>query len=77
MEMEQNIGDTAVEPAVEPSRAEIDALTAPVVIEFGTSWCTHCQAAQPLIAAAFAKYPAIRLNQQRRSPGFAGEAVEV
>ncbi len=43
----------------EPTRAEIDALNAPTVLEFGTAWCGHCQAAQPLIAAAFADYPQV------------------
>lgn len=55
--MEQSAGDAVVEP----TRAEIDALTEPVVLEFGTSWCTHCQAARPLISEALAAYPAIRL----------------
>ena len=41
----------------EPTRAEIDALTAPTALEFGTAWCGYCQEAQPLIAAAFADYP--------------------
>jgi thioredoxin 1 len=41
----------------EPTRAEIDALDAPTVLQFGTPWCGHCQAAQPFIAAAFADYP--------------------
>ena len=41
----------------EPSRAEIDALTGPAVVEFGAPWCPHCQGAQPLIAAAFAGHP--------------------
>lgn len=40
--------------AHEPSRAEIDAIEQPVVIEFGTPWCGHCQAAQVLIGEAFA-----------------------
>jgi thioredoxin 1 len=43
----------------EPARAEIDALSAPTVLEFGTAWCGYCQGAQPLIAAAFADYPQI------------------
>ena len=40
----------------EPSRAEIDALTGSVLIEFGAPWCGHCQAAQPLISEALADY---------------------
>ena len=43
----------------EPTRAEIDALDAPTVLQFSTPWCGHCQAAQPFIAAAFADYPQI------------------
>ena len=45
--------------AVEPSREEIDALKGPAVLEFGTSWCGHCRAAQPHIAAALADHPAV------------------
>lgn len=37
----------------EPARAEIDALAGPVLLEFGTPWCPHCQGAQALIEAAF------------------------
>jgi thioredoxin 1 len=43
----------------EPIRDEIDALTSPTVLEFGTDWCGFCQEAQPLISAAFANYPQI------------------
>ena len=43
----------------EPTRAEIDALDAPTVLQFGTAWCGHCQAAEPLIATAFTDYPQI------------------
>lgn len=46
--------------ATEPARAEIDALTEPAVLEFGTPWCGFCRAAQPLIAAAYADHPAVR-----------------
>lgn len=46
--------------AVEPPRAEIDALQGPAVLEFGTAWCGHCRAAQPLIAQAFEGHPDVR-----------------
>ncbi len=46
--------------AVEPARAQIDALEGPVVLEFGTAWCGYCRAAQPLIAAAFTRHPGVR-----------------
>ena len=43
----------------EPTRAEIDALKTPTVLEFSTAWCGYCQTAQPFIAEAFADYPQI------------------
>jgi thioredoxin 1 len=44
----------------EPTRAEVDALPGPTVLEFGATWCEHCQGAQPAIAAAFAEYTDVR-----------------
>ena len=43
----------------EPSRAEVDALPGPAVLEFGTPWCGWCRAAQPLIAQALAAHPGV------------------
>jgi len=43
-----------------PERAELDALSGPLVVEFGTDWCGFCRAAQPLIAQAFQGHGAIR-----------------
>jgi len=46
--------------SAEPSRAQIDALAGPVMLEFGTAWCGHCRAAQPHIALALADHPNVR-----------------
>lgn len=43
----------------EPLREVVDATAGPLVLEFGTSWCGYCQAAQPLIERAFAQHPGV------------------
>ena len=45
---------------IEPTRAEIDALDGPAMLEFGSPGCGFCRAAQRLLAAAFADYPDVR-----------------
>ena len=37
-----------------PTRADVDALPGLTVLEFGTTWCGHCRAAQSAIAEALA-----------------------
>jgi thioredoxin 1 len=44
----------------EPARAEVEALTGPALVEFGSPSCGHCQRAQPLLAAALAGHPDLR-----------------
>lgn len=44
----------------EPERAEIDSLTGPTLLEFGSPGCGHCRAAQPLLASAFASHSGVR-----------------
>ena len=48
-----NVSNTLQEPA----RAEVDAISGPAVIEFGSWSCGICRAAQPAIEAARAAYP--------------------
>jgi thioredoxin 1 len=44
----------------EPTRAEVDAFTGPTLLEFGSSGCGFCRAAQADIAAAVRKHPGLR-----------------
>lgn len=46
--------------AREPTRAEVDALQGPVMLEFGASWCPHCTRAQAAIAAALVHHSGVR-----------------
>ncbi len=52
-----------------PTREEIDATQGPVLLEFGTGWCGHCQAAAPAIAEALAEQPAVRHIKVEDGPG--------
>ena len=44
----------------EPARAEVEKLEGATVLEFGSPWCGHCRAAQPLIAQAFVEHRDVR-----------------
>ena len=44
----------------EPTRAEVDAMIGPAVLEFGTTWCGYCRAVQAPLASALATHPAVR-----------------
>lgn len=43
-----------------PSRAQVDQLDGPSLLEFGSPTCGHCRAVQPLLASALADHPRVR-----------------
>ncbi|MBA4187404.1 MAG: thiol reductase thioredoxin [Planctomycetaceae bacterium] len=44
----------------EPTREVVDQMSGPVVLEFGASWCPHCQAIQSDIVATLANHPNVQ-----------------
>lgn len=52
-----------------PSLADVQAWQGLTLLEFGTEWCGHCRAAQPLIAQALAEQPLWRHCKVEDGPG--------
>lgn len=53
----------------EPSRADVDALAGPAVIEFGARWCGYCRALQAPFGALLARHPGVRHIKVEDGPG--------
>jgi thioredoxin 1 len=47
------------ESGPEPTRDEIDTRTGRTILEFGASWCPHCQALQPRLKELLDAHPEI------------------
>ncbi|MAM87909.1 thioredoxin family protein [Allohahella sp. A8] len=45
--------------AEEPALADVEAMKGPALIEFGTPWCGHCQAAQAHLNMALSAHPEV------------------
>jgi len=50
-------------------RANIDTLPGPTLLEFGSNWCGHCQAAQAPLNAALAGQTTLRHLKIEDGPG--------
>ena len=46
--------------SIEPTREDVDHLPGPVLLEFGASWCPHCQAIQPVLVQLLKQHPQVR-----------------
>ena len=62
-------GPQTMNTQVEPSRAEVDALAGPILLEFGAAHCGHCRAAQSLIAGVLARHAQVRHIKIEDGPG--------
>lgn len=51
------------------TRAEIDALPGPTLLDFGVNWCGHCRAAQAKLAQALSGHRAVRHLRIEDGPG--------
>lgn len=53
----------------EPTRAEIDRTSGPVVLEFGAEWCGFCQALRPHLDGLLEQHPEVRHLRIEDGPG--------
>ena len=45
---------------MDPTREDVDASRGTLLLEFGASWCPHCQVARPLVDAQLARRADVR-----------------
>jgi thioredoxin 1 len=53
----------------EPTREELDATEGPLLVEFGATWCEHCQALAPELARLLGDRPTLRHIKVEDGPG--------
>ena len=57
------------EEGEEPTRAAVDAMTGPVLLEFGAVWCGYCRAIQPRLNALLREHPDVQHIKIEDGPG--------
>jgi thioredoxin 1 len=53
----------------QPSRAEIERIGGPVLLEFGASWCGHCRALAPKLNRLLEGHPNVQHVKVEDGPG--------
>lgn len=56
-------------PVEEPSRDAIDRSRGPLLLEFGASWCGHCQRIAPAVAQLLLDFPEVKHLWIEDGPG--------
>jgi thioredoxin 1 len=54
---------------MEPTREAIDSMEGPILVEFGATWCEHCQALAPGLAQLLEAQPTVRHIKIEDGPG--------
>lgn len=52
-----------------PTREEIDQTSGPLLLEFGASWCGHCQGLSPTVEALLKEAPQVQHIRISDGPG--------
>ena len=60
----------------EPTREEIGRTVGPLLLEFGASWCGHCQALAPHLSELLESSPEVRHVKIEDGPGKIQEFIE-
>jgi thioredoxin 1 len=53
----------------QPTRAEIERMKGPILLEFGAIWCGHCQALAPRLARLLEAHPEVQHVKVEDGPG--------